>query len=54
MILFFGCGDSASDGKELTRHPGYEYYIYVAAHFVLSRIHLYFCSKSIFDIDINH
>ena len=25
LILFFGCGDSASDGKELTRHPGYEY-----------------------------
>jgi len=25
MILCFGCGDPASDGKELTRHPGYEY-----------------------------
>lgn len=25
VILFVGCGDPASDGKELTRHPGYEY-----------------------------
>jgi mono/diheme cytochrome c family protein len=25
LILFFGCGDSASDGRELTTHPGYEY-----------------------------
>ena len=25
LIIFVGCGDSASDGRELTRHPGYEY-----------------------------
>ena len=25
MILFTGCGDSASDGRPLTKHPGYEY-----------------------------
>ena len=25
VILSFGCGDSASDGRELTKHPGYEY-----------------------------
>ena len=25
LILFVGCGDSASDGKELSKHPGYEY-----------------------------
>ena len=25
LILFFGCGDPASDGRELTKHPGYEY-----------------------------
>ena len=24
-MIFVGCGDSASDGRELTRHPGYEY-----------------------------
>ena len=25
LMIFVGCGDSASDGRELTRHPGYEY-----------------------------
>ena len=25
FILFVGCGDSASDGKPFTTHPGYEY-----------------------------
>lgn len=25
LILFFGCGDPASDGRKLTKHPGYEY-----------------------------
>ena len=25
FILFIGCGDSASDGRALTTHPGYEY-----------------------------
>ncbi len=25
MIMFFGCGDSSSDGRQLTKHPGYEY-----------------------------
>jgi len=25
LILFIGCGDPASDGRELTTHPGYEY-----------------------------
>jgi mono/diheme cytochrome c family protein len=25
ILVLSGCGDSASDGRELTRHPGYEY-----------------------------
>ena len=25
LLSIIGCGDSASDGRELTRHPGYEY-----------------------------
>ena len=25
LIMTTGCGDSSSDGRELTRHPGYEY-----------------------------
>ena len=25
VILFTACGDSASDGKPFTSHPGYEY-----------------------------
>jgi len=25
MLSIIGCGDPASDGRELTRHPGYEY-----------------------------
>jgi len=25
VIFSCGCGDSASDGRELTKHPGYEY-----------------------------
>jgi len=25
LILFFGCGDPASDGRKFTKHPGYEY-----------------------------
>ena len=25
IIVTMGCGDSSSDGRELTRHPGYEY-----------------------------
>jgi hypothetical protein len=25
LILFIGCGDSSSDGNELSKHPGYEY-----------------------------
>ena len=25
MILFTGCGDPSSDGRPLTKHPGYEY-----------------------------
>ena len=25
LMIFVGCADSASDGSELTRHPGYEY-----------------------------
>ena len=25
MLIFIGCGDSASDGREFTKHPGYEY-----------------------------
>ena len=24
-MILVGCGDSSSDGRELTRHPGYEY-----------------------------
>ena len=25
VVLFVGCGDSSSDGRALTKHPGYEY-----------------------------
>ena len=25
LFIFIGCGDSASDGRALTKHPGYEY-----------------------------
>ena len=25
LMILVGCGDSSSDGRELTRHPGYEY-----------------------------
>ena len=25
MFVITGCGDSASDGRPLTKHPGYEY-----------------------------
>ena len=25
LIIIIGCGDPASDGRELTKHPGYEY-----------------------------
>ena len=25
ILVLSGCGDSASDGREITRHPGYEY-----------------------------